>query len=378
MLWNGEVYAGFPPHLCFDYAHDNDTEVVLRMLSTATAAVGGAQAVSGTRPTHLEIGFRVAAAVHPLRGPYSFIFWHSQTQTLCYGRDPSGRRSLLRRVLEARGEKVLLVSSVSFATPTDAPATSGGDRGDHVLDAWTELEPLGVWAVSFDSTEPVSALATQGSLCRWPTLTVSPPALPVELELVARRRNIAHKPLLLWTERVHAACELLHSLAGAVRRRVRCVAHPGDGDKTQQSPSAAAGVDGIHRPSSIGVLFSGGIDCMVIARLLGASTLSPLAVCLCVCGNQPSWCSCFDCYIVFTPACIAASNNHGPSIHTCRPVRPARRSHRPGERVLRGTGVRLARSAQRHPWCRSASAAAPGPSVATGVGERNQRKYCGK
>ena len=183
LLWNGEVYAGFPPHLCFDYAHDNDTEVVLRMLSTATAAVGGAQAVSGTRPTHLEIGFRVAAAVHPLRGPYSFIFWHSQTQTLCYGRDPSGRRSLLRRVLEARGEKVLLVSSVSFATPTDAPATSGGDRGDHVLDAWTELEPLGVWAVSFDSTEPVSALATQGSLCRWPTLTVSPPALPVELEL---------------------------------------------------------------------------------------------------------------------------------------------------------------------------------------------------
>ncbi len=211
LLFNGEVFGA----LGLGDA-DSDTDSVLSALASATEP-------------HRDVPASCAAAailefLGRLEGPHALVFWHSASATLWYARDGMGRRSLLRCWPAAHRGGLVLCSVAHAATRVVASS-----------DAWEELPTDGIGS---------ARLLADGSIehgwhgRRLPSPAAGPP-MCAEWESEA----------WLARERAAAASALLGALSDAVRRRV--ARPPYD----------------VH---PVAVAFSGGIDCMVLARLADA------------------------------------------------------------------------------------------------------------
>eukprot|EP01132_Coremiostelium_polycephalum_P007589 gene7589-9330_t len=74
LLWNGELFDGYDIGV-----HDNDTKLLLHLLS----------GIKSSDPREiLDIMVKI-------KGPFAFIFWHEKERRLWFGRDVLGRRSLM-------------------------------------------------------------------------------------------------------------------------------------------------------------------------------------------------------------------------------------------------------------------------------------------
>ena len=213
LAWNGEWFAG--PGVPDSDACD--TAAVLELASgaaaTAATARGAAEAVA-------------AALATRVRGPFALALWVARLETLVYCRDPLGRRSLVARR-----------SRDSFAVASAAPAGGGA-----AALGWDEVPADGVFFVCAPrggarDEAPAPAPADEpapSSRATWPRDALLDP--------------MGWPPLGSWSEaeaRVDddvAASLLLDALSESVRRR--CAGAPG-----------------------VGVLFSGGLDSAVLARL---------------------------------------------------------------------------------------------------------------
>ncbi|CAC5407546.1 Asparagine synthetase domain-containing protein 1 [Mytilus coruscus] len=91
LLWNGEIFGGIQIR-----EEENDTEILLQLLTKDTS------------PKHI---LKTMATVE---GPWSFIYWQNATQTLYFGRDMFGRRSLLWH-LPQTVDDVFMLSSVRIS-----------------------------------------------------------------------------------------------------------------------------------------------------------------------------------------------------------------------------------------------------------------------
>ena len=78
----------------------------------------------------------ICAVLSRIRGPYAFVYWHSATETLWFGRDYFGRRSLVVRGLH-RHEALVLAS----VTSGQCDVEGGGE--------WLEVPAKGVYSISF-------------------------------------------------------------------------------------------------------------------------------------------------------------------------------------------------------------------------------------
>ncbi|KAL1519079.1 hypothetical protein AB1Y20_003346 [Prymnesium parvum] len=206
LLWNGEVFGGLPAVS----DGQSDTEQLLRALTAGGAGVG-----------------EVMAAVH---GPWTFAFWDERTRSLWYGRDRLGRRSLLRAQLELRGGwRALVLSSVALERSELGGLALAAAEGVE----WEELRADGL------------ACARVGAGGRLSSAWLRSPPPPPPQGWGGRWGG--------WGggEAQRAAAGLLGVLSESVRRRVRLVPRGGGG-------------------AAVGVLFSGGIDSMVLARLADA------------------------------------------------------------------------------------------------------------
>ena len=211
LLFNGEIFGGDGVHVP---PGASDTARLLAALGTAA---------------------NIPALLHRVHGPWALAYWHAASRTLWYGRDRLGRRSLLRAepVLATGrpGCHRLLLSSVA------PPKTEAGASW-----VWNELPAEGMGSVR---------VAADGSVeTRW---HATPPLRPPMANWEAASTADGHA----------AAARLLSALSDAVRRRVSDVPTP-------PPPSASAPSTARAPPSSsarVAVLFSGGIDCMVLARL---------------------------------------------------------------------------------------------------------------
>ena len=126
LCWNGEAWK------LDDKAIDgNDTKVVLDLLVEATVSH------DLLLPFGHDINIKEAIvnALRRISGPYAFIFFDARHSKVFYGRDPLGRRSLLR-CKEPDGS--LMLSSVSSSS------LSG---------TWTEVEANGIYVISAESTD---------------------------------------------------------------------------------------------------------------------------------------------------------------------------------------------------------------------------------
>ncbi|KAJ8906948.1 hypothetical protein NDN08_003431 [Rhodosorus marinus] len=213
LLYNGQLFGNED----LVSGQESDTLAVLALLETAASAAD------------------VAGAVASLKGPWSIIYWQQSTKRLWFGRDALGRRSLQVMVSEGQG----------CALSSSAP---GGFL-------FEDVPPFGLNYIDVSTSSP-SIVTVWRHLVELnaPTVPGGPPS-PLN-------RMCGLPPQMLRTEQPERtptsgtdsayADRLFHSLRDAVARRL-------------------VGLGKMH-PTSEGsrcaVLFSGGIDSMVVARLV--------------------------------------------------------------------------------------------------------------
>ncbi len=198
-----------------------------------------------------EFSQRALAVLSLLVGPFAFVLYDQRTQYLWYGRDAVGRRSLLTRTVLHGGCASFCAASVappqSLEAAADEHALDGrgeaeaancSDESDSALDqditptaasgdgsCWAEVAPGGMWRLHAEQYLHCST-APHALLFPW---IISPcPALPFAPDNAAM-----------------CADAVLCCLNSCVR--ARALLHSGS--------------------CGIAILFSGGLDCMIIAAL---------------------------------------------------------------------------------------------------------------
>ncbi|XP_028925464.1 asparagine synthetase domain-containing protein 1 [Ornithorhynchus anatinus] len=256
LLWNGEVFGGLDVA-----AADNDTRLVSERLSTAAGEAD------------------VLALLSSIRGPWAFIYYQGPRRCLWFGRDFFGRRSLLWHFGEDRDFRLASIGE-STGQWREVPA-AGIFKVD--LEAWTaaghavlqvypwrfpagagtgEETPVGV----AEGLPPfVSAQVNEIGPSLWA------PIVPLNRELppagagprgpgtsgAPARVDELLGPLLAPKRTKELVHQLIAVLGEAVRKRVLCLPR-GDGGGLPR---------GLGRPAHVAILFSGGVDSMVIAAL---------------------------------------------------------------------------------------------------------------
>ncbi|PIB02677.1 Asparagine synthetase domain-containing protein [Cercospora beticola] len=238
LCWNGEAWKirGQPPL-------GNDTAAVHQLLSEGLAEVrdfgaGTAEAIRASLRA-------IARSLARVAGPYAFVFFNEKSSRLFFGRDFLGRRSLLWKI-DQRGE--LLLSSV-------------GDSSMH--GAWAEVEADGVYCVDLAlrsaSQQDFAGCQTWGDL---PIFKVPYnfadslqddndsviPRLSLQRELTARSCTL--------DETSPSVSMLDKLLRDSLRARILGIPDPPL--RSQESNFEKA---------KLAILFSGGLDCTVLARI---------------------------------------------------------------------------------------------------------------
>lgn len=259
-LWNGEVFGGVKVE-----AEENDTHVMFSFLSAC------------------KTDSDIMSLFSEVQGPWSFIYYQASSHYLWFGRDFFGRRSLLWHFSE---------SDKSFCLSSVGAHISSGAR------LWQEVPASGIFRIDLQSTsasqhvtlkwypwgnsvsEHVSALpdpsanlppfvsveVNEASLClREPVVPlnmVSPQSpfatdcrglssgLPTRETLQA---FLSDGPVMQTVQ------QFIDVLSTAVRRRVLCLPR-----NKNLTPSEMPAND---KRANVAILFSGGIDSMVLAAL---------------------------------------------------------------------------------------------------------------
>ncbi|XP_010404806.2 asparagine synthetase domain-containing protein 1 [Corvus cornix cornix] len=268
-LWNGEIFNG---------VHvgdlENDTEVMFHHLALCSSEID------------------ILSLFSSLQGPWSFIYYEAPRHSLWFGRDYFGRRSLLWQ-FSNEVDSAFCLTSVSGCSESgsqwqEVPA-SGIFKIDLKACATTKSLSLTLFPwkyscrekavektcinvldrVSKDLPNHVCLVGNESKLClRAPviplnkTVAQASGACPgsnfsnincvVSVETLQEFLAEEHKKKL--------ACQFIDVLNEAVKRRVLCLFRDRD-QKTREVPSMS------HKKAHVAVLFSGGIDSMVIAAL---------------------------------------------------------------------------------------------------------------
>ncbi|XP_059558519.1 asparagine synthetase domain-containing protein 1 [Myotis daubentonii] len=261
LLWNGEVFGGVQVD-----AEENDTQIMFNCLSSC------------------QNESDIVSLFSEVQGPWSFIYYQASNHHLWFGRDFFGRRSLLWHFSN---------SGMSFCL------SSVGSHTSEVANPWREVPASGIFRIDLKSTSvcksvvlksypwrsiskenvlkdcddslarisaslpaSVSVAANEARLC------LKEPVAPLNVLLppapaAALRAGTASSPptgdtlraLLADAHTQDVVGRFLAVLSSAVGRRVLCLSREG----------AVLGTR--DRKAQVAVLFSGGVDSMVIAAL---------------------------------------------------------------------------------------------------------------
>lgn len=250
--WNGEIFGGLPVT-----PEENDTSVFSRRLSSCSS------------PSE------ILSVLATIQGPWAFVYYQKAGDYLWFGRDFFGRRSLLWK-FDAEASTLSLTSVASLVS-------DAGGAG------WLEVPALGVFRIDLKSfgrdvqievypwaqdkkdlfsncsgtlsSVPVGC----GAVMNQSGLVLSSPVSPLntstpdifketEANLKSHPRLDDFEELLLSKSKSDAATRLMGVLSEAVRRRVQSL--PLQGDAPPASDRA-----------NVAVLFSGGVDSMILAAL---------------------------------------------------------------------------------------------------------------
>ncbi|KAI1503188.1 asparagine synthase-domain-containing protein [Biscogniauxia marginata] len=224
LCWNGEAWR-----IDGQAVPGNDGEAILSKLEAAQLSA------ADVRGTH------ILNVLRSIDGPFAFLYFDQPTNCLYFGRDRLGRRSLLSHQ-DANG------SAISFSSIADVPAAG-----------WNEVTADGIYSLDLGShgnTSDMLQLDTRITRHDWLleggadtvssigkfNMTLPPPVHKLDFDSIYLRN-------------------LRDRLSESLRLRVLNVPEP---------PNSASDVD-----IRIATLFSGGLDCTVLARL--AHELLPMS-----------------------------------------------------------------------------------------------------
>lgn len=255
LVWNGEIFGGLPL-----IPEENDTAVVSERLSSCNS------------PSE------ILSVLSTLRGPWGFVYYQKAGDYIWFGRDYFGRRSLLWKF----DEDVNALTLTSVAAHTSGPVCS----------VWQEVPAVGVYRIdlravteagcvtfevypwahagddllaTYSETIPVpsgcaavmnqSGLLLTSPVCR---LNMSIPKTLDETEIHSNSHLSVKdlEQLLASKEKNDEVNGLIDVLSEAVRRRVQSLPFRLQEDSPPTDDQA-----------TVAILFSGGIDSMILAAL---------------------------------------------------------------------------------------------------------------
>ncbi len=212
LLWNGEVFS-------YDGSgiEGNDTIFMASLMNSITTE---------------DYDNAIINILTKVSGPYAFIFYHSALNKIYYGRDSFGRRSLLHVPLE---NKIVALSSVKLQLI----------QPNHAIDSvvWDEVPIGGIYQYCINSNITVKI--------PWPNSRLVLQRLPSLLTDNSYQDS--------------KALEFLEYMKLALKKRLR--AYKRDRSTPAATTSTGSGLC-TYQASNIGVLFSGGIDSVLLASLL--------------------------------------------------------------------------------------------------------------
>ncbi|KAK3725064.1 hypothetical protein LTR37_000574 [Vermiconidia calcicola] len=241
LCWNGEAWS-----IAGETNSGNDTEAVYRLLVDAVKTGTGSDVDDD--PTNGASN--IARALSHVSGPYAFVFFDRPHGHVFFGRDFLGRRSLLNKSTKS-GEVV--VASVSAEDPRDG---------------WVEVEADGVYCI--DLSAPASCPALPGSQTQKVGSFMAGQAsyhftqdaeadTGLSKSVIPRlslNKSILPRHLPLTTASL-AVANLETCLRESLALRVLNIPDPPSYDNGKYFPGKAR----------LAILFSGGLDCTVLARL---------------------------------------------------------------------------------------------------------------
>ncbi|KAJ5595348.1 uncharacterized protein N7459_001556 [Penicillium hispanicum] len=224
LCWNGEAWK-----IASKRISGNDTRHILDLF---LQAVKGDDNSDTTKSSH-----RLADAVASISGPFAFVFYDAVNSRLFFSRDCLGRRSLLHGV-DADGS--LKICSLCDGSPSACYEEVGFD-GVYMIDLHTCHDPPMRSKEQFRiETLPWSSHSSP------PSGHIKNPIPPMNMSIPAEQ------PVALTVDTPFVK-ELESRLSQSLRLRIQDVPEP-PGYVRGQSPKIA-------------VLFSGGLDCTLLARL---------------------------------------------------------------------------------------------------------------
>lgn len=264
LLYNGEIFGGIDIG-----GEENDGEVLLQLLGECRSCSPYLH-----KTNHFDgMGEgSVPDILSRIKGPWAIIYWQESSKILWFGRDAFGRRSLLVHWPTVADSRFLL-SSVSPVS-SDFEAENGTTK----LNFWEEL-PCGIYSISIDAPkldglflgevkkhEWTNAILEE--LIKWERTSVEPK--PEELHISSSktltRKHDSHsvnsdalpsKSGPMQASNSVLAQTVLMALKESVMRR-----------SSLHTIFQAGRHDVENELVPVAVLFSGGLDSMIIAALL--------------------------------------------------------------------------------------------------------------
>ncbi|KGL82785.1 Asparagine synthetase domain-containing protein 1, partial [Tinamus guttatus] len=268
-LWNGEIFDGV--HVG---SLENDTEIMFHRLTLCNSES------------------EILSLFSSLRGPWSFIYYQGSSDCLWFGRDYFGRRSLLWQ-FSNEVERAVCLASVSVYSESDKQWQEVPASGIFKIDlkdcATAKALSLSLFPWKYSCTEKtgeeiftnvldqvskglpnhILVVANESRLC------LTAPVIPLNKTIsealgecqctnVSNVNNTVSVETLQAFLRVEHKKKLVHQfidvLSEAVKKRVLALVRDED-EKRRDPPSMST------RKAHVAVLFSGGIDSMLIAAL---------------------------------------------------------------------------------------------------------------
>ncbi|KAM3359178.1 asparagine synthetase domain-containing protein 1 isoform X1 [Capsicum galapagoense] len=273
LVYNGEIFGGIQMS-----SGSNDTEILMQHLGLCSCHVSSPHNKAHTSG---ERGTSVPELLSRIRGPWALIYWQVTfgcSKILWFGRDAFGRRSLLVHWPTKEDPRFLLSSVSPLASVNESSEFADGGQIAKT-DFWEEL-PCGVYSLSIGALETDEDLIGEvlkhdwtdpklKELITWERTSIQPK--PEDL-CASRQKGYCRKekspltPSTLIEPKLASTDCLLTSLPHRVMIAL------------QESMMRRTALNTIYQATSVdytnkyntpvAVLFSGGLDSMILAALL--------------------------------------------------------------------------------------------------------------
>ncbi|KAF3904280.1 hypothetical protein AA313_de0207946 [Arthrobotrys entomopaga] len=224
LCWNGEAWRFDGQEFAAD---ENDTQLIFDKLTSCDG--------------------RVQDVLQRIEGPFAFVFYDGPRKRVWFGRDWLGRRSLLLR------KPVGIESNISICSIADTQDIS----------QWSEVEADGFYLIDLEEIETRSATDTTFKKIAFVAQNDHNEMNTVDscmrLPIPDLCREIPCPDQQALTPNSPSVGRLYDLLYDSLRLRVQNI--------PRHSVPSVPGHYGDLRPSKVGILFSGGLDCTMLARI---------------------------------------------------------------------------------------------------------------